>query len=214
MKKEHKFFDVFLDNDLHDLHQYLLQKRDDILEEKVFNLSPQEKERFSKINGPSTQLASKYNVFNFDHIGIKNLKDGLNKTMKQACEYYEIDFDAEQYIIHGWFNVDYKQDGSHSVSPIEREQYFHDHMDGVGVPVFHGYYCVNAEPSSTFYKINNETFFENINKNNRAIVSETGHPHGRDDWYFDSERITIAYDITPLSFLTQSKDLPTNWSYL
>jgi hypothetical protein len=67
----------------------------------------------------------------------------------------------------------------------------------LGAPIFHGYYCVNAEPSITYYKINGNDLFENHNKNNRAIVSETGHPHGRDDWYEDKPRITIAYDIAP-----------------
>ena len=142
---------------------------------------------------------------------------GLNKTMKDASEYYEIDFNSQNYVIQGWFNVDYKKGGGNesSVSPIIHNNHFHDHMDGVGSPVFHGYYCVNAEPSSTFYKINNEVLFENINKNNRAIVSETGHPHGRDDWYSDNERITIAYDIAPADFLKINIDnLPPTWAIL
>ena len=73
----------------------------------------------------------------------------------------------------------------------------------MGAPWFHGYYCVNAEPSSTFYQINGDesNVFENINKNNRAILSETGHPHGRDDWFQEKPRITIAYDISPLTLI-------------
>ena len=74
-------------------------------------------------------------------------------------------------------------------------------MGGEGSPVFHGYYCINAEPSKTFYNINRSgQIFENINKNNRAILSETGHPHGRDDWFEEKPRVTIAYDVTPNFF--------------
>jgi hypothetical protein len=70
-------------------------------------------------------------------------------------------------------------------------------MGGKGSPDFHGYYCVNAEPSVTFYLIDKVTEFENININNRAVVSETGHPHAPDNWYSREPRITIAYDIIP-----------------
>lgn len=213
MKKEHKFFDIFLDNDLDKLHQYLILKRNEILDEKVFKLTTEEKEKYSHINGVSTQLAHKYNVFDFDVIEIQKLKNGLNQTLKNACDYYEVDYDKNNFIIHGWFNIDYKTTDS-SVSPINKNEHFHDHMEGVGSPVFHGYYCVNAEPSSTYYKIDNKVLFENINKNNRAIISETGHPHGRDDWYEDKERITIAYDIVPIKFLTDGDMLPPNWCYL
>jgi hypothetical protein len=44
-------------------------------------------------------------------------------------------------------------------------------------------------------------YFENINKNNRLVVSETGHPHGRDDWYEERPRITIAYDIAKAEYI-------------
>jgi hypothetical protein len=69
---------------------------------------------------------------------------------------------------------------------------------------FHGYYCVKAEPSVTHYKINNSTPFENINKNNRLILSEMGHPHAMADWEWDGPRITVAYDIISLNDLSQN----------
>jgi hypothetical protein len=122
-------------------------------------------------------------------------------------EYYGYDFEKQNYYLRGWFNLDHK-DEYNLVSPLNKPEHFHDHSDGLGMPFLHGYYCVNAEPSSTFYQINKNTenVFENINKNNRAILSETGHPHGRNDWYEEKPRITIAYDITPRAFLENVED--------
>lgn len=195
-KPPHKFFEAYLDNDLLLLSQYLVNKQDEILDGVIGNIPENELKKYGKHNGAATQLGMYYNVFKFDNPDITKLKDALRQLILEACSYYGIDYDAQDYMIHGWFNVDPKTEGG-QVSPLANDRFFHDHMGGEGAPVFHGYYCINAEPSSTFYKINNETAFENINKNNRAIISETGHPHGRDDWYQDAPRITLAYDIAP-----------------
>ena len=44
-------------------------------------------------------------------------------------------------------------------------------------------------------------YIENVNKNNRLILSETGHPHGIGPWPFDKPRITLAYDVSPLMYM-------------
>jgi len=199
-KPNHKFFERFLNNDLSVLFKYLNQKQEDILLSKIAGIPKDLAETYNKENGPSTQLGNYYNIFNFDSKEIKALKEALKDATVEASEYYGIDFEKENYHIHGWFNLDFEspENREDGVSPIKHSEHYHDHMGGTGAPFFHGYYCVNAEPSITYYKINNqETIFENINKNNRAIISETGHPHGRDDWYEQKPRITIAYDIAP-----------------
>jgi hypothetical protein len=43
---------------------------------------------------------------------------------------------------------------------------------------------------------------DNINKDNRAILSETGHPHAMADWDWEGPRITIAYDVVPGRLIT------------
>lgn len=196
IKKEHRFFERFLNNDLESLYIYLSDRNKDLVAGKIGNISEKVLSQFNEYNGAPTQLGKHYNIFSFDNKSIKTLQLALKDAIKEACEYYEIDFKAQEYKINGWFNFDIKTEGS-TVTPLDHPEHFHDHMNGEGAPVFHGYYCVNAEPSSTFYKINGETLFENINLNNRAIVSETGHPHGRDDWYQNRPRVTIAYDIAP-----------------
>jgi hypothetical protein len=205
-KPEHKFFDRLLDNDLEDLYSYLYSKAEDILAGKVGNIPEDVLSNFNIYNGPATQLGEYYNIFTWDHPAIINLKQSLRDIIIEASYYYGIDFEQEDYHINGWFNLDFEspEDRNDGVSPLKHSEHYHDHAGGTGAPIFHGYYCVNAEPSSTFYKINRERDFENINKNNRAIVSETGHPHGRDDWYEEKPRITIAYDIGKKEFIRNS----------
>lgn len=209
MKPSHKFFEVFVDNDLNSLFDYLLVKQDELLSGSLVSIPEDVLSKYNKDNGPTTQLGGYYNVFNLEHDGIAELKQSLSNLMKDASDYYGLDYESLDFMIHGWYNLDYKTYASWDdkkqkmmamnggVSPINNAHSFHDHAEGTGSPIFHGYYCVNAEPSITYYKINREILFENHNKNNRAIISETGHPHGRDDWYEDKPRITIAYDIAP-----------------
>jgi hypothetical protein len=47
---------------------------------------------------------------------------------------------------------------------------------------------------------------DNVNKNNRAILSETGHPHAMGDWDWEGPRITIAYDVVPLRYMGDSQE--------
>jgi len=69
---------------------------------------------------------------------------------------------------------------------------------------FHGYYCVNAEPSITYYKDVDNKIFDQINKNNTLIVAKNGFPHSPGEWNQDTHRITIAYNILPLSVLIEN----------
>lgn len=196
--KPHKFFDTYLDNDLDSLFDYLSIKYDEILSGSIFEASREILEPYNRYNGAATHLSQYYNIFNFDNDAIYNLRKALSRLIDEASEYYETGYSSKDYFVHGWFNLDYRSNmRAAGVSPLKNEKHFHDHMEGNGVPDFHGYYCVNAEPSSTFYKIGGISgeLFENINYNNRAILSETGHPHGRDDWYNEKPRITIAYDL-------------------
>jgi hypothetical protein len=210
IKKDHKFFEVIMENSLLELNNFLVQKQYDMIAGFIPGIPSEEISKYDKLTGVTTQLGNYYNIFdkeNFGHDALRDLHRELRAVMKQAAEYYEIDYDAENYMIHGWYNLDYTSGPEGGVSPLKNMSHFHDHMGGEGAPFFHGYYCVNAEPSSTYYKIggNDGTPFENVNKNNRAIVSETGHPHGRDDWFEDEPRIKIAYDIAPEGHNTNDK---------
>jgi hypothetical protein len=203
-KPPHKFFERYLDNNLDELTSYLLEKRKWIYENGINAPEDVFKEKRDRGDSLVTMLGDYYNIFTWDNPSIKKIYDGLVDATKEACEYYGIDFDAADYYVCGWFNVNENGTVYSGDSPLNHPEWFHDHMHGIGAPVFHGYYCVNAEPSSTYYFINKDqnNIFENANKNNRLIVSETGHPHAIENWSWDGPRITIAYDISP-----RNKDL-------
>lgn len=199
-KPPQKFFERFLNNNLDELKEYLLTVEKDLVYSDRFDIPESLQQKFAgKKIGATTAMAHYYNVFTFDNDSIQNLKKALADATKEACDYYGIDYDGLDYQINGWFNVDYgtKYGNVLSLSDPYELKNLHDHMGGIGAPVFHGYYCVNAEPSITHYLIDRETPFENINKNNRLVLSETGHPHGIGNWDWDGPRITIAYDIAP-----------------
>lgn len=208
LKKEHKFFDTIIDNDLTVLYDYIFELNNSIINKNFLNLSDNIIRQYKdELSGSATQLGKYYNIFSFANKEINNLYNALKSLTIKACKYYEIDYISEKYFIHGWFNLDLSNiTNAGDVSPLNNQYHFHDHLIGLGAPDFHGYYCVNAEPSTTYYKIGGKDgkLFNNININNRAIISETGHPHGRDDWYGDTARITIAYDIAPLSHIESS----------
>lgn len=197
--KPHKFFERHLTNDLDYLSSYLIEKQEDLFAGKVPNIGL---DHASQIHGVHN-LGDKYNIFQFHNDAIHRLYEALRDMTIEACEYYGIDFKSNQFMIQGWFNTE-----GIKTPAIDSDSHYHDHLGGTGSPNFHGYYCVSAEPSSTYYKIGGHdgVAFENVNINNRAILSETGHPHGIGPWLSDSPRITIAYDISPLSIMSGDKE--------
>lgn len=190
----HKFFERFLENNLEDLAKEL-QKRYDLIENaKIIGVTPvSENEVWKESGSISTMKWRQYNVFQFHIPGIYNLYKAVGDMVREACEYYEINFDDQKFMLQGWFNINHSGDGKLG---------WHEH-GGEGAPNFHGYYCVKAEPSVTHYVTFGEEK-DNINKDNRAVLSEMGHPHSMGDWDWDGPRITVAYDIQPLELLQRA----------
>ena len=197
MKKPHKFFEKYLDNDLNSLSKFLLDRYAEIENAKLKGITPIDSDdQWIESQSTSTIKWEEYNAFQFYNIELHNLYLAVRQTVKEACVYYGIDYNKQRYMIQSWFNINYNKKGKLD---------WHDHGPE-GAPFFHGYYCVSAEPSTTYYKINNNIEVENINKNNRLIVSEMGHPHAMADWDWDGPRITIAYDIVPLKILLHNDE--------
>lgn len=196
--KPHKFFEKYLDNDLEKMSRYLQDTYNKIENVQLRGITEvdDKKDYWIKSQSASTIKWREYNVFQFYNNEIYNLYNGVRDLVQEACDYYEIDYKKQKYLIQGWFNINYNKKGKLD---------WHDHGPTYGVTGsmnFHGYYCVKAEPSTTYYKINNEKEFENINKDNRLIVSQMGHPHAMSDWDWDGPRITVAYDIVSLNDLS------------
>lgn len=186
----HKFFERFINNDLQDLTNFLQFQYEKIKNGELIKGEKNIGTLWDSSNSETTIQWNKYNAFQFYHPSIYNLISAVKSMTIEACDYYNINYEEQQFMVQSWFNINYTKNGKLD---------WHDH-GGRGAPIFHGYYCVNAEPSITHYKVFNKKI-ENINKNNRAILSETGHPHAMADWDWDGPRITIAYDVAPLKKL-------------
>lgn len=202
--KDQKFFERFLDNDLDELYSYLSSLYEQIENEKVYSLNKVfdgnsfvdlDRDSIHPADSLSSITYANYNIFKFEHPAIRKLAKAVKNMAQEACEYYGIDFDQQNYYLHGWFNL-YKNPISEEFIEKNKDDLgWHEHA-GSGAPYFHGYYSVYAEPSKTFYRVF-EDDVEVDNKNNRAILSETGHPHAMGSWNLEKPRITIAYDIMP-----------------
>lgn len=196
--KSHKFFEKYLNNDLGDLQNFLEKKYELITSARLRGVQELGSNDLAWMSSGSVSTVKwqEYNVFQLYHPAIYNLFKSISQTMREACEYYDINFDEQKYYVQGWFNINNKDNGKLD---------WHDHGDGFA-PRFHGYYCVNAEPSSTYYRLFNreDQIVENINKNNRMIISEMGHPHAMGDWAWSGARVTIAYDIMPVKMLIEN----------
>jgi hypothetical protein len=183
----HKFFERFIDNDLEDLVNFLQFQYKRIENGEMIKGSKNTETPWDSSNSETTIQWNKYNAFQFYHPSIHKLVSSVKSMTIEACDYYGVNYEEQQFMTQSWFNINYTKKGKLD---------WHDHGGG-GAPFFHGYYCVNSEPSTTHYKVFDKEV-ENINKNNRAILSETGHPHAMADWDWDGPRITIAYDVAPL----------------
>lgn len=213
-KKEYKVFERFLNIDLHRLTEYLESKHLQILTNTLVEeneLTDLLVKKYDKNGNASMMLNQKYNIFKFENEDIKEIYYSLMDCVKEASSYYGYEFDSMNYMVRGWFNHEMKSTTT-TFDPLTNSRLFHDHLGGHGAPDFHGYYSVNAEPSSTYYKVNKDNIFENKNVNNRLVVVENGYPHSRGIWNEDSFRITIAYDVVPFQRLVeQGIDKKPHW---
>ena len=197
----HKFFKRTLDNDLGLLSKELDDRYRLIEQVKLVGVTAvDESDIWKESKSVSTIKWSEYNVFQFHIEGIRELYNSVSEMTREACEYYGVDFKSQNFMIQGWFNINHAKSGKLD---------WHEHSPN-GAPFFHGYYSVSAEPSSTHY-ITSSGKKINENKNNEAILSEMGHPHAQGDWSWDGPRITVAYDVVPLTLLIGNTKEEQHW---
>jgi|TARA_B110000977_G_scaffold3992_1_gene5558 hypothetical protein len=196
-KKPQKFFERFLDTDLEDAAASIKLEEQRIINEEMIGITPHDdgKDIFTYAKSVGTSKSREYNAFQMYYPFMHDLLSAVADMVKEACEYYEIDYNSERWMVASWFNVNSTEKGG--------KLDWHDHIDtNMKVPAFHGYYSVNAEPSQTHYDING-TIKVNENKNNRAVLSMVGFQHAQQPWEWPGERITIAYDVMPLKIMLQ-----------
>lgn len=216
-KPPQKFFERYLDvsqSELDDLYSFCEAREKDMLDGKFPGISAEEAQSYYEKGGMTTRTLGKYNVFQLHHPVIRKLFSAVSSMTKEACEYYDKNFEEQAYYIQGWINIepaDHGDEEHYAETMIEPN--LHEHCGGLGIPDLHGYFSVFAEPSVTHYRIDKTEPFENINKNFRAVLSETGHPHTRGWWgNKDKRRITIAYDTRSINDIgSQDAGLEQHW---
>jgi hypothetical protein len=167
-----------------------------------FDFAHPENEMFKESESISTIKSREYNAFQMYYPFMHELYSSVVDMTREACRYYDIDYNSNQFVCQAWFNINNKNNGG--------KLNWHDHVTpDKKILGFHGYYSVSAEPSETHYQINDEIKINN-NINNRALLSLVGFPHAMSDWDFDGPRITIAYDVLPIEMLLQKDFLSSN----
>ena len=130
----------------------------------------------------STKLYEAYNVF-LCHL------PGFAETYRLICDKFkEKESNYKDYAIAGWVNV-YNKDGYLDWHKHGDSVYSHDGR-------WHGYVCVNAEPSKTMYKDENGLVETIENTNGYITLSHAGLAHRVTPWQSKNKpRITIAFDL-------------------
>ena len=159
----------------------------------VFRVS--EDDTFLESNSLSTIKWREYNVFQFNNVQIYDLLVAVRQLAGEVFDHYGIDPSQERYMIQGWFNINYNTSGK-----LDWHRHVSDDQDTS--KMFHGYYGVRTDNSSTFYKTDSG-ILENKNKSNRLILANSKYPHAMGDWDWDGPRISIAYDLLPLSVVLE-----------
>lgn len=140
----------------------------------------------------TTKVFNQYNLLSFVSPKIydvyKNIQNAFNQLPKKEDDFY----------IQCWLNV-FKSN---------TELSWHHHW-GKEYDCWHGFICVDAEPSITSYRIPDENGFSEIdihNKNNTLVISKSdGDLHKTSVWNDPNRsRITIAFDILPMRTLIKT----------
>ena len=147
---------------------------------------------------PNTQLFqqvySKYNLLMYPLPQFYELYEEIKKM------FWECNTDSyKQYYVQCWLNVYNKNDFIewHGHSPAEHH-------------AWHGFLCVDCEPSYTRYAI--KDWPEEVlvhSKNNLMVLSPSGRDrHRTAPWPFeDRPRLTIAFDIIPKEYIIHDQFL-------
>ena len=126
----------------------------------------------------TTELYASYNLLTINEIGFNYLYHSIKNS------FYEIKDSKDQYYIRSWLNMYRNQNGLA----------WHSHLPDCKNS-WHGYFCVNAEPSITEYRVLGKEISVN-NKNNSIVIGKCQDNHKTVVWDSDENpRITIVFDI-------------------
>ena len=136
-----------------------------------------------KLAPSTTQGFEHYNLLMYGFEGFHSLYFEIQKLFRQCNQ------GNENYYIQCWLNI------------YEKGSFvnWHDHYPPK-CNTWHGFFCVDCEPSKTTYQLSGESdTVDIISENNLLVLSKSnGDRHRTWPWeYSDRDRITIAFDIVP-----------------
>lgn len=139
----------------------------------------------------TTNLYGAYNLLMYPFPEFYELYENIKELFHDVCK------DDEKYYIQCWINF-YKKDDFIS---------WHYHWPPQD-NAWHGFFCVDCEPSKTTYRLPNIDYDVDVpSENNLLVLSRSaGDMHRTWPWEQENrERITIAYDIVPRYIINYEK---------
>jgi len=135
----------------------------------------------------TTTLYTAYNLFMYPYDEFHSLYNEVKTLFRECC------IDEEKYYIQCWVNFYKKGDF------INWHHHWEPHKH-----TWHGFFCVDCEPSKTTYRI--PGVFEEVDitsEDNLLVMSKSnGDTHRTWPWEDATrDRITIAFDIVPRQFV-------------
>ena len=185
--KYHDYIDIFkLNLDLEQLKPACLAAGEMI--EHQFKINGQGYADASKKSPYTSAVYDQYNLLSFPVSPFYHVYKGIQSVFAQLPK------KDEPHFIQCWLNIfhDDNRFDWHSHSPKQFESW-------------HGYFCVDTEPSVTTYALPGVKDLVAIeNKDNQLVISRSeGDKHRTNVWRsHDRKRISIAFDILPARTMT------------
>jgi hypothetical protein len=154
---------------------------DEHFKEKILEVDYTEAE--GKLAPLTTRGFEHYNLFMYGFDGFHSLYFEIQKIFRQ------FNTSDETYYIRCWLNI-YQKDNF-----VDWHEHFPPNCNS-----WHGYFCVDCEPSKTTYQLPDISEpVDIVSENNLLVLSKSAGDRHR-TWPWESEdydRITIAFDIVP-----------------
>lgn len=143
-------------------------------------------------NSPlTTKKLHLYNAFLFPFENINRLYRSVSSCFRT------LENNNDPFFIRGWINI-YRQ--NEYLNWHRHGTFGHDNS-------YHGFFCVNSEGSVTDYRFDNNEHFTLNCKDNLLVIGKSGdNLHRTYPWDKQGDRITIAFDIHPLTNVYKLKE--------
>lgn len=145
-----------------------------------------------KITGSlMSQLFKNYNIFMYSYPEFYQLYSEIKTMFREQCG------NNDPHYCQAWLNY------------YHTDEYITWHRHSLSLHYgWHGFFCVDTEPSKTTYQLPNKAEFDVIGKNNLLVLSKNqGDSHRTWPWHLPEPRITIAFDIVPATCVDPSDRL-------